>query len=246
MKLTYILPAITTFFATTIAANAVTIFSSDFSGDAIANPAPDTLADGWFFDNVTSGNANSSTDSNEHRIFNPGTGGAGTNSNGWVSIVDGSSIGVTIALASLAGDLSLEDGGGNLHDSNVYSLSWVHATETSVASRISTFDVGVSSSGTISFLSGGNGDASQSLSALVDTGTNGGGSIGVTPERSWTLNFSGTGLTTADSITIDLGRNSSTAGFTLLDDIALDAVPEPSSAVLIGLGGLSLIFRRRK
>jgi len=53
------------------------------------------------------------------------------------------------------------------------------------------------------------------------------------------------------SLTIKADRNTSTAGNNLgIDNLSLNgtvtAVPEPSSAALLGLGGLALILRRRK
>jgi len=39
---------------------------------------------------------------------------------------------------------------------------------------------------------------------------------------------------------------SAASGYVIVDAIALKAVPEPSSAALLGLGGLALVLRRRK
>lgn len=57
-----------------------------------------------------------------------------------------------------------------------------------------------------------------------------------------------TGITAATEVRIYLyrtGTNTSNS-FTKIQDINLTAVPEPSSAALLGLGGLALILRRRK
>ncbi|MCP5536459.1 MAG: PEP-CTERM sorting domain-containing protein [Akkermansiaceae bacterium] len=53
------------------------------------------------------------------------------------------------------------------------------------------------------------------------------------------------------SFTPDSGGNAdilitSSSNFVLFSGMQLDVVPEPSSAALLGLGGLALIFRRRK
>ena len=56
-----------------------------------------------------------------------------------------------------------------------------------------------------------------------------------------TLNSTGTDLFVR--ITLNDGVNSSQLG---LDNVSVNEVPEPSSAALLGLGGLALILRRRK
>ena len=48
---------------------------------------------------------------------------------------------------------------------------------------------------------------------------------------------------TADSVTVFINKGDRDA---LLTGVQIETVPEPSSAVLIGLGGLALILRRRK
>ena len=186
-------------------ANADVVFSDDFESYGVQNP----FNGGGVWTITGPGGANSS------RTFDPNGGGSGFDEIGWISIVDDSGLQVTFDFSALAGT-ALEDGSGNLFDTNVYDLTFVHATETSVVTRISTFDLNLASSGTISFLSGGNGDASQSFTGLTaQTGTNTGGTVGLTADRQWTLSFSGTGLTTADTLTLDIGRNTSTSGFYL-------------------------------
>ncbi|MGB0775242.1 MAG: PEP-CTERM sorting domain-containing protein [Akkermansiaceae bacterium] len=51
-----------------------------------------------------------------------------------------------------------------------------------------------------------------------------------------------TGAGTLDVVLTPQGAN----GFGRYDAVAISSVPEPSSAALLGLGGLTLILRRRK
>ncbi len=78
-------------------------------------------------------------------------------------------------------------------------------------------------------------------------------------DRSWDTGYGveflnqGTGLTAEfdvdfsayDYITVSFARSLGTTGFTL-DNIKIEAVPEPSSVALLGLGSLALVTRRKR
>lgn len=207
--------------ATTLAANAAISFTSDFSGDAAANPAPDTLSEGWFFDNVNAGNANSVTDSNEHRIFTS-TGGGAFNSLGWISNVTDAYI--TIDLGIIDSDFD-------------YTIDYFAGAETS--------NTGNSASFQVDFLVG----ATLASAAVVatDAGTDFGDSGGKNPDEYHTFSYESGTENGTDHAYLKLQRTG-TGAFLFMDDISVQGVPipEPSSTALLGLGGLALILRRRK
>ena len=191
-----------------------TVFEDTFESYGVQNPAPDPLGP-WTYSGPGGGNSS--------RTFQPGAGaGADTNSIGWISNVDGSFLNTTISLGALAGT-EWEDGGGNLLASNVYTLSFMHAAETSNTTRSVEFSYDISTLfGTLAFDSGGNGDSSQSLAGLTGGGVNSGGSVGKSSERLWEVNFTGTGLTTGDDVDLQIGRVTGDA-FAYFDDIKLIA-----------------------
>jgi len=77
----------------------------------------------------------------------------------------------------------------------------------------------------------------------VTIGANAGGSVGLT--RTWDL--SSAADLTAGSYTIALGTPGGTGGNMRVSDVVINGtVPEPSSAALMGLGGLAFILRRRR
>lgn len=86
-------------------------------------------------------------------------------------------------------------------------------------------------------------ETNQTVSPIADLTLNDGtgGANSFSFQRIGTATVNGSG-----EIVVTLG--SSTSGWTMADAIAIQAVavPEPSSAALLGLGGLALILRRRK
>ena len=63
----------------------------------------------------------------------------------------------------------------------------------------------------------------------------------------WSHDFDVTGTgTDLLAVNFTVQRNEATQGRFTFDDVAVTVVPEPSSAALLGLGGLALILRRRK
>lgn len=199
------------------------VFEDDFQSYGAVNPAPDPLGP-WTYSGPGGANASRTFDA-------PGGGGAGLGSIGWISIVDDSALNTTVSLGPLAGT-EWADGAGNLFDANVYTLSFVHAAETSGVDRAVGFSYGLGGAA-IAFQSGGNGDDTQSFSSLVDGGSNSGGGFGKSPDRTWSVNFTGTALTTGDEIDFQIARTGPTAGaaaFTFFDDIRLsvsDGVIDP-------------------
>lgn len=218
MKITHTLAALA---ATTLITNATVIFNSDFSGDAAANPAPDTLSDGWFFDNVLAGNANSVTDANEHRIFTA-AGGGGFNSLGWISNVEDAYITVDL---------------GIINSNTTYTIDFLAGTESSIGTSNITYQV--------DFLIGGT--LASAVSAANDSGSDVGDGAGKNADEAHTFDFTTAATNGTDHAYLKLARTGGNA-FIFFDDISVDAttIPEPSSTALLGLAGLALILRRRK
>ena len=75
--------------------------------------------------------------------------------------------------------------------------------------------------------------------------TTGGLTPGTVSPLSWSIDASTLAATEGEDLNL---RISATGSGTAIDDVSLEvnAVPEPSSAALLGLGGLALILRRRK
>jgi len=195
----------------------------------VQNPASNPLGP-WTYSGP--GGANSS-----RTFFSPLAAGAGMGSIGWISIVSGSTITTTnptISLAPLAGNPDFDLGGGVLKDTIIYTITFVHTPETAVVARSAIFEYGLTSTGTVVFVDGGNGDLSQTFSSLTGVGAQGfntGGTLGITPERTWTVRFQGVGLTTADTLTFSfthVGSIPVNTAFTFLDCVDLTATSDPS------------------
>lgn len=219
MKLKLILATLAT---TSTIASATTIFSSDFETDLVANPASDTLNDGWFFNNVIAGNANSTTDTNEHRTYDAPAGvGARYGSRGWISSVTDAYI--TVDLGILSSD-------------TIYTVDYFAGSETSNAANDVIY--------LAELLVGGSVDTATSVSS--DSGTDIGDGGGKNVDEMHTFNFTSLTANGSDHIYLKIGRDGGSS-FIFIDDVNVDAssIPEPSSLALLSLGSLALIRRRR-
>lgn len=138
---------------------------------------------------------------------------------------------------------------------NVVTISITNGTGFSYNLESIHFDIGVrSSSGdsyTLEYTSGGLGPAITSLGSA--TGITNIGDQGNADDFDIDLTSSslsditlGTGESAVFTLTID--SYVSVSASSTLDNVAIQgsAIPEPSSAALLGLGGLALILRRRK
>jgi len=202
------------------AASAETLlFLEDFESYGVLDPATGNPAFDAVWTYSGPGGANSG------RTFASGGGGSAMQSIGWITIVDGSAITTSVSLADLAGT-DADDGSGNILPDATFRLQFVVSAETSGVARSITgsFEV-VPSAGTVTFVSGGNGDGSQALTAFTDPYTANGGSVGKTPERSFTIEFTTSGMTTADAMDLSFGLVSNDA-FYFVDDIALVVNPD--------------------
>lgn len=203
-------------------AQAGVIFTSDFSSDAVANPAPDTLVDGWVFDNTLAGDMNGATDSNEHRVYDSSaTGGARFDSRGWVSIVSGSFIYVDLGAATA---------------DTTYTVDAFIGAETGLSANTVDWS--------IELLVGSTFASATQLG--VETGVDLGDADGKNADEYHQL-VASTGSTVTGNVYLKIERTGGINGFIFVDDVAVDAspVPEPGSMALLGLGGMMLIRRRR-
>lgn len=220
MKLKHTLIALAT---TSSIASAATIFSSDFEADAVASPAPDTLADGWFFDNTVAGNADGVTGNNEHRIFDgPAAGGGSFGSRGWIS---------NVANAYITVDL------GPLSANTIYTVDYFAGAETSRTGNnilyLAELLVGT--------------DVNTATTVASDSGNDAGDGGGKNADEMHSFSYTSLAANPGDNIYLKLERDGGSA-FIFYDDVVVDAtaVPEPSSTALLGLGSIALLMRRKK
>ena len=230
MKLKYTL---LTFAAVTCAAHAASVSINLGAGQAsVTDPAGAGVVNDTTWENIND------------------SGGAGS-----VNDVDASTLDISWVGHSIwRTNVGTSTGGGQLMkgrwDSNgltgdVITISDINATYTRYDVIVyysfnqgNTFDLAVG--GQSVFVDQGGQAAAAGAGELgLDNYLSNGPSDGVNPSH-W---HRFTGLT-ADSININVSNLTGRAGFTGLQ--VVNNVPEPSSTALLGLGGLALIFRRRK
>lgn len=196
---------------------ATTLYHDDFESYQAQNPAPNPLTNGpaggeWFF--VDPNPPTIAT--NEHQILNASSLGAGFYSRVWSSLTNNGQLTNAISLTALPAA-----------SSHTFRLSFVTAADTFTASRNITFNYEISSSaGSLTLLSAGNLDSSQTFGSLSGTGIATAGTRGKTADRRFEFVFQGTGLTSADKIFFKFTRVTNNAPVTpsltiFLDDVRL-------------------------
>ncbi len=202
------------------------VYSDDFQNYPIQNPAPNPLTNGpaggeWYYADPTP----PTLANNEHRIYDSGTGGSGLQSRVWISNANGATITNAIAIPALKPGAAVQ----------VFTLSFLAATDTTTASRTATFRYEIASSGgSLAFVSGGNLDASQTFTDLAGYGEAAIGAKGKTDDRKFRVVFNATDITTADKIYVSLTRvtNAGSAGaYMAIDDVALSVQLGPPEVV---------------
>lgn len=193
-----------------------TIYADNFQSYPAANPAPNPLTNGpaggqWFFVDPTP----TGLVAGEHRIYDAPTGGAGLNSRCWACNVNDGRLTNAITITNLPA-------GSNVA---TFVLRWLAATDTVTTNRDVTLQYQVgSSAGALAFVSGQNGDASQTLTALGGYVIAKAGTYGKGANRQFQLVFTGTDLSLGDKILLSCTRvtNALAAGaVALLDDVSL-------------------------
>jgi sialidase-1 len=191
----------------------ITLFSDNFQSYPVQNPAPNPLTNGpaggqWYFVDPTP-----PMTVNKHRVLD-GVTGAGLDSRYWESMTNNARLTNAITISALpAGS-----------EPYTFRLSFLVASDTGTAGRPVTFKYAVSSSaGTLSFVSGGNLDSSQTLTNLSSYGSASSGTLGKSLDRRFIIVFQGTGLSVGDNIIFDITRvtNSGSALWMTLDDVSL-------------------------
>ena len=132
---------------------------------------------------------------------------------------------------SVGGLIFKVDGGGIFINT---TGSWVSVLDDSSAvftSAAGTYDWAITATG----LDGTN---SESLDIILSQG---GSAVFTATNRTTIADTTGA----VSDVDFAMGSNWGTAQYSV-DDVSVTAVPEPSSAALLGLGGLALILRRRK
>lgn len=232
---------------------AAVVFTEDF-GSTQANPTtnPFTVQQTWSYSDSTGTTINS----NESRLFNPGGAGSGETTVGWISaLTSGNTFQQIQSGGTFSGLPTL-----NVGESYLLTLTWYAAGQTSTTNDVQAYVNFATVGKDLTFVSGSNGssagytpqtlaDSSVATDTVLMNFLAEGGPGGYVAGRSFTASF----LTTEDlnggAFTLALGRGANVGGptFILYDNVSLDVsvVPEPSVALLGGLGTLCLLRRRR-
>lgn len=192
------------------------IYNDTFQSYPVASPAPNPLVGGpaggtWYFVDPTP----PTIAANDHRIFDSGTGGSALRSRVWISTANSGTITNAISIPFVKPATNVQ----------IFTLTFLAATDTTTAGRIATFRYEVGSSGgALGFLSGGNLDSSQTFAGLAGYGIAANGAKGKTDDRKFRVVFAATNIITDDKIFVSLTRvtNAGAAGvFMAFDDVTL-------------------------
>lgn len=235
---------------------AAVVFSEDF-GSSQTNPTtnPFTTQNLWNY----SDSAGTTINNNDSRLFNPNGAGSQETTVGWIT-------------ANLNGKTfqQIESGGTfsalptlNVGEAYLLTLSWYGSAQTSTSADAEAY-VGFSTIGkNLTFVSGSNGttagytpqtltDSAPAPESILMNFIAEGGSGGYVDGRTFTASFLTTDDLNGSAFSIALGRGADLTAnpvFVLYDNISLDVsvvpVPEPSAALLGGIGTLALLRRRR-
>jgi hypothetical protein len=192
----------------------ITLYSDDFQSYPVQNPAPNPLTNGpangqWYFVDPTP-----PMTANKHRIYDSSlTVGGGLNSRCWISMTNNARLTNAITITSLPV-------GTNLYTFRLYFLA---AMENVADGLTCPFAYSVSSSaGSLTFLSGGNADSSQTFTGLTGTGVASSAAKGKTADRRFYLVFQGSGLNVGDKINLDFRHDVAPSSvWLMLDDVTL-------------------------
>ncbi|BDS08568.1 hypothetical protein NT6N_36080 [Oceaniferula spumae] len=219
--------------ATTMASQAVTIFSDDFESYPTGDPADFSGTGNWTHNGA-------GAPANQSRIFFSAPNFGGTTL--WISSEAN-------ALAGSGLDSrAITQGGDGLLANTDYIFSGAIVLETFSGLRTHDFTVDILSGSTLgsaTSLIGG----PQTFTARGDHDAGITGSIDDSyDDQRTTVAFNSGSLGAGDAVFMQIAFTNvnNDGGFVGIDEITIDSVPEPSSAALLGLGGLALILRRRK
>jgi hypothetical protein len=239
-----------------------TVILSENFGTATVNPTATTFTaqNTWNY----SDSVDTTVNANASRLFTPAAAGSGETTHGWISsLAAGNTFQQIQTNQTFAALPTL-----SLGESYQITLTWYAAAQTNVITSDLNAYVNFASAGNgFTFTGGSNGaittasfvsqtlaDSNAAADALGLNFVAQGGPSGITgggynTDRTYTATFTTTDDLNGDAFSLILGRttNVSATPFVLYDNVTLDVsvVPEPSAALLGGLGLLALLRRKR-
>lgn len=231
------------------------ILSENF-GSTNVNPTATTFTtqESWSY----SDSAGTTVTGDESRLFSPGGAGSQETTHGWISALNGAQTFQQIqASKTFVGLPTLEIG-----QTYQFTLTFYASAQTSVAANdVNAYVQFTSAGNALQDFAGANGGTATNFVAQTLGDSNAatdvinanfvaqGGAGGYNAPRQYTATWTSSDIANGENYSLALGRgtNVAAASYVFFDNVSLDVsvVPEPSMALLGGLGVLGLLRRRR-